>query len=325
MTDTVATPEDSVAEEQLQDNKPGQQLKLARERLNLSSEDVSTKLNLKHSFVLMIEEDNYAALPGVTFVKGYLRAYAKLVGIESEVLIESYNSLGLNEAKPEERYQPVETIKPQRSFSDPLVKYTTLTVAAALVGFSVMWWQSRGDVETVSVVQDSAVTVETAEGETVITPMDLSSADADAQIETDSEAAPTDEQVSGGEGSNLDVNPEDESSEQGSDVSSETEADNANSPVVETESEVAVQPEVPEDQIVITFTEDCWVQVVDARGIKVISNLKHGGERSVVEGLPPFKFMIGNAGGAEVTYKGEVFDLKPHTNSNSIARFTLGE
>ncbi|MDX1399165.1 MAG: helix-turn-helix transcriptional regulator, partial [Oceanospirillum sp.] len=86
MTDTVATQDDTQADVQLPENMPGEQLKKARERMQLDTREVSEQLNLKHSFVQMIEEDNYSALPGATFVRGYLRAYAKLVGIDAEYI-----------------------------------------------------------------------------------------------------------------------------------------------------------------------------------------------------------------------------------------------
>ncbi|MFG1488940.1 RodZ domain-containing protein [Oceanospirillum sp. HFRX-1_2] len=314
MTDTLATQDDMQADVQLPENMPGEQLKKGRERMQLSTREVSEQLNLKHSFVQMIEDDNYSALPGATFVRGYLRAYAKLVGVDAESLVDTYNANFNEEPKPEERYKPVDTIRPQRSFSDPLIKYTTLAVVAALIALSIMWWQSRNGAEPLSLIQSDTVTVETSEGETIIAQMDLSGA----------EENPIAEQVVAVE--------EGESTEVASDDSATENSEAASPDAAET---VAVSEEPTPEEIgqsamgqerfTITFTEECWVEVTDGRDIKVVANLKQAGEESVVEGLPPFKLMIGNAGGATVTYQGEVVDLKPHTNRNNIARFTLGE
>ncbi len=310
MTDTLATQDDIQADVQLPENMPGEQLKKGRERMQLSTREVSEQLNLKHSFVQMIEDDNYSALPGATFVRGYLRAYAKLVGVDGEALVETYNTHFNEEPKPEERYKPVETIKPQRSFSDPLIKYTTLAVVAALIALSIMWWQSRNGAEPLSLVQSDTVTVETSEGETIIAQMDLSGA----------EESPITEQVIAVE----EVEAADET------VTENTESVTEDA-VAETAADAEPTPEeigqaaMGQERFTITFTEECWVEVTDGRDIKVVANLKQPGEESVVEGLPPFKLMIGNAGGAVVTYQGEQVDLTPYTNRNNIARFTLGE
>lgn len=317
MTDTVATQDDTQADVQLPENMPGEQLKKARERMQLDTREVSEQLNLKHSFVQMIEEDNYSALPGATFVRGYLRAYAKLVGIDAEALVDTYNENFNEEPKPEERYKPVETIKPQRSFSDPLIKYTTMAVVAALIALSIIWWQSRNGAEPLSLVQSDTVTVETSEGETIIAQMDLSGAEETALIEEVVELSE-------------DAAADDASAEEGA---TDTAAEESASTEANTDAEVAEEASPEEigqaamglERFTITFTEECWVEVTDGRDIKVVANLKQAGEESLVEGLPPFKLMIGNAGGAVVTYQGENVDLKPYTNRNNIARFTLGE
>ncbi|WP_086480933.1 RodZ domain-containing protein [Oceanospirillum sanctuarii] len=313
MTDTLATQDDIQADVQLPENMPGEQLKKGRERMQLSTREVSEQLNLKHSFVQMIEDDNYSALPGATFVRGYLRAYAKLVGVDAEALVDAYNANFNEEPKPEERYKPVETIKPQRSFSDPLIKYTTLAVVAALIALSIMWWQSRNGAEPLSLVQSDTVTVETSEGETIIAQMDLSGA----------EESPITEQVIAVEEG--DATEAADAVTENTEVTADDAATETTAVAEEPTPEEIGQAVMGQERFTITFTEECWVEVTDGRDIKVVANLKQAGEESVVEGLPPFKLMIGNAGGAVVTYQGEEVDLKPHTNRNNIARFTLGE
>ncbi len=327
MTDTVATHDDTQSDALLPENMPGKQLKKGRERMQLTTREVSEKLNLKHSFVTQIEEDNYSALPGATFIRGYLRAYAKLVGVEAEALIDIYNTNFNEEPRPEERYKPVEVMKPQRSSSDPLIKYTTIAVIAALIALSIVWWQSRNGSEPLSLAQSDTVTVETSGGETIIAQMDLS--DTDEEAMTEEPSVITDD-------SNDVAIPEEES------ATAEAVAEElpliqesvTESDISESQSEVVSAEPTPEEigqavsvqaHLMITYTEECWVEITDGRGIQVVSNLKQAGEESVVEGVPPFKLMIGNATGALVSYQGEEVDLKPHTNRNNIARFTLGE
>lgn len=69
---------------------PGEALRRAREQQQLSLEQVADKLNLLPGKVRALESDDYAALPGATFIKGYIRSYARLLKIPSEDLIASY-------------------------------------------------------------------------------------------------------------------------------------------------------------------------------------------------------------------------------------------
>jgi cytoskeleton protein RodZ len=372
MTETTSPQEELQQDTQVM---PGDLLKEGRERKDISTEEVAKQLNLKHAFVVQMEANDFDQLPGATFIRGYLRAYSKLVGLDAEPVISAFNNISTEEKKPESRYKPKDTIKPQRNFSDPLIKYTTLIVVAALIGLSIMWWQSRSGLDPISLLQSDTVTVETSEGETVVSQMDLTGADSTtpaseaATVDESGDASITEESgtesVEGVETLSDDVS----ASEQGSSVetesavetevsSTETASENASvqantnaaanneTPEVQVVSEntvvEAVEPEVvvpvkpvsrPDPgpvpvglkRFVINYAEECWVEITDARGIRVVNNLKKSGEQSLVTGLPPFKLMIGNAGGAELIYDDQVVDLKPHTNRNNIARMTLGK
>lgn len=72
---------------------PGQRLARARTQRNLSLEDVAKNLNLSVSMVRSLESDNFKSLPGHAFVRGYLRNYAKLVGLAPDDLVKAYESL----------------------------------------------------------------------------------------------------------------------------------------------------------------------------------------------------------------------------------------
>lgn len=77
-------------------------------------------------------------------------------------------------------------------------------------------------------------------------------------------------------------------------------------------------------ELSIKFGEDCWTDVRDAAGNRVLYDLAKAGQTRTVQGQAPFKVFLGRAGNAEVTYKGKPFDIKPFTDRN-IARFSLGD
>ena len=75
-------------------------------------------------------------------------------------------------------------------------------------------------------------------------------------------------------------------------------------------------------QIVMSFTGPCWVDVRDSeRKFKLFGEMPKG-TRKVLGGKPPYKMVIGNAKMVDITVNGEPFDLTPYAKGN-VARFTL--
>lgn len=60
----------------------------ARAARDLTQDDVADQLNLSSRVIAAIESDDYAQLPGATFVRGYIRAYAKLVGVDEKSVLD---------------------------------------------------------------------------------------------------------------------------------------------------------------------------------------------------------------------------------------------
>ncbi len=65
---------------------PGLQLKNAREEKGLKSEDIASRLHLEVSVIMALEADDYALLPEPAYVRGYILAYTKLLGLPESVL-----------------------------------------------------------------------------------------------------------------------------------------------------------------------------------------------------------------------------------------------
>jgi cytoskeleton protein RodZ len=70
---------------------PGETLRVARQLAGLSQEDIANKLKLSPRQIAAIETGDWSALPERTFTRGFMRNYARLVGVEPD-------SLGLDQA-----------------------------------------------------------------------------------------------------------------------------------------------------------------------------------------------------------------------------------
>jgi cytoskeleton protein RodZ len=70
--------------------------------------------------------------------------------------------------------------------------------------------------------------------------------------------------------------------------------------------------------------EDSWVEVRQADGSALHNGLvKAGSSVEVKGGVPPFRLVIGNASGLELTYGGKAQDLAPHIRAHNIAKLQL--
>lgn len=67
---------------------------------------------------------------------------------------------------------------------------------------------------------------------------------------------------------------------------------------------------------------ESWIEVSDAQGQALVSRIVSPGESVGLDGAMPLKVRIGNAAGTEVVFRGQPFELAPHTRDN-IARFEL--
>lgn len=68
----------------------GQRLREAREQRGLSLEDVEASIRIRKAYLVALEEDDYASLPHPTFVRGFLKTYAAVLGLEVQELLELY-------------------------------------------------------------------------------------------------------------------------------------------------------------------------------------------------------------------------------------------
>lgn len=73
---------------------PGGLLKQARERAGLSVEKVAKDLHLDTQAIHAMEVNRFKDLGAPVYAKGYLRKYAKLVGVTEEGVLQGYQQMG---------------------------------------------------------------------------------------------------------------------------------------------------------------------------------------------------------------------------------------
>lgn len=75
-------------------------------------------------------------------------------------------------------------------------------------------------------------------------------------------------------------------------------------------------------RIELDFDQQSWVEIKQANGKILLSQLNPAGSRKSIDGVPPFELVIGNAGSVKLTYDDALVDLRPHFKVD-VARLTL--
>ena len=77
---------------------PGAALQAAREAQQLSVPQVADRLKLSSAAVTALEANDWDRLPAPVFVRGYIRAYARLMALDDEELLDGGRSAARGEA-----------------------------------------------------------------------------------------------------------------------------------------------------------------------------------------------------------------------------------
>ncbi len=314
---------------------PGEMLAQGRQRSGRTKEEVAVQLNLSVDQIQALEENRFGDLPGKTYVQGYLKAYARLVGCEEEEIFRNFN---LQEDTSIRGIKPVMT-GPESGGRHKNKKVWGLLVIVALGVLSFMWWQSRQQADVGSrgadliqrdmgsISQDpdqNEVRTETR----ILDPSTMQSTNASLAPQDIERAQPGDELRARIEAEELSLTREQNAETAGpaaavpqGEISPGTLADDAAAPGREAPS----TPAQTSNGRTVTFEFDAssWVDLRDADGQRLLYEHINQGRQVAVEGKPPFSVFLGNAEGVRIEYDGKPFDFSAYVNG-VYARFSLG-
>jgi cytoskeleton protein RodZ len=324
---------------------PGETLRQARESNGWSLAEVALKLNLTVTSLSNLEAGAFDKLPGHTFARGYIRAYAKLLGMDQTVLVQQFDQSTGTDSHGSNVHSLGRIEEPVR-VSHTILRIVSLLLLVAVIGGGFIWWQDQTSLRTKDLISLSPehVEVEGADGTTQIHPLDEPEDQAVAQNQSEN-ATPL-------------ALPQAETSSEAPAESAATApvvAPTAPTPVAPTHNVAPVvsapaTPVVPvspapvvtapvattapapvttapvagQGQVQLKFTADCWTQVTDGAGKVLLSGLKRKGDSVSVSGKPPFTVRLGFARGAQISYNGQAVDVAPFT-SGETARLKLGQ
>ena len=321
---------------------PGAMLKARREKLGLSQQDIADKLFLKSKQINDLENDVIDEKSSVTFTKGYVRNYAKQLGMNSHEVIEAF-----------ERYHnqtSVPSSEKLQSFSKRVAKQThddrwmmvTYVILLLIIAGVVMWWYQQPNDEAVSdvplteaVKREAANTPITSEGgasnRTQLGGSDLSSDPASSTSTNNdllnSNASSIDEPVIDEESDEF---AQDGSINEGAISAPDTDINESNNLTAlvssnsqsEPNLDIASESDAAPISMVFTFVDDCWVNIKDASGEAIAYGVKQKGRVMEIQGVPPVEVTLGAPDNVRISVNGETVDISSYQNGKT-ARFAL--
>ena len=282
----------------------GARLRNAREQLGLSQQAVAERLCLKVSTVRDIEEDKAPADLASTFLRGYIRSYARLVHIPEEELLP-----GL------EKQAPLRAAKvaPMQSFSlgkrrkkrDGWLMTFTWLVLFVVIGLSGAWWwqDHKAQQEEITTMADQS-SAELNNNQSQSVPLDTSTTTDQAMATTPT--SPVDTTAT---------------NTQTPAVTATTTPDGA--APLPTDQAGVTTPAADPNALVMNFTADCWLEVTDATGKKLFSGMQRKDGNLNLTGQAPYKLKIGAPAAVQIQYQGKPVDLSRFIRTNQVARLTL--
>lgn len=289
-------------------------LRELRGSMDLSVQEVASRLHLEPRVIELLEKDAYDQLPASIYVRGYIRNYSKLVGADADHLIRLYDQTDMEEEPeiiPEVRH-PAQT-----SSSDKPVKVVTYLISLLLVILLVAWWQSNFLIKDLGAPAGKTAAPAATDNNATEAPafdyhFDVVPGSTDpfyrAKPEGESGTAAAPEQVA------PEATPAEDTAETGE----------AAAPPPPREPRVFTSATTGPDTIRMQLSADSWIEVTDANDQRIFYSLGRAGDTLILHGTAPFSILLGFAQGVKMEYNGQPFDLTTRSSSG-VAHFTLGE
>lgn len=289
--DTQETDDESEAEA-----LGGKRLRAARRDNDISIRDIAKELHLDETKVRALEENSFEVLGAPVFAKGHLKKYAELVAVPVDEILSDYYKLNRSTGAP-----PVVGPKRVRQRDFSLGPWVAALLAAIVVAAAAYWWF------TVQPTQSVSADVEPAS----LAPFaDDSGGDAQSSEELPGEIA--------------DVEPEPaiDSEPAAAPGAAETAAETGpqiTDPIIQ-DAGTSLLPQV---QVELSFSGDCWTEASDASGRRLFYDLGAAGRVVTIGGDAPLRIVLGDANNVSIRVEGRDFPIPASARSGRLARLTI--
>jgi cytoskeleton protein RodZ len=276
----------------------GSQLRTARIALKKSIQEIAIELNLHITVIDAIEEMDEAKLPVSAFVIGYIRSYAKIVDLDSDVLIKNY-AAAESELRREVTENDLHTsLKAEKNY-ELNIKVSLAIVLAIAILLVILSWPNI---------------------QAILNASNLSMVEQENNVALEIE--PTTYEVAEETVDDVTMTTE-ETVEEIDDVITTTVDVTEN--IAEVEEITPALEVATSERLVITASDDSWVEIKDNDNKQLFSNILKSGESRVFKSNNGYKLLIGRSASVTIVYLGKPVDFSRFIKRNGVSRFKLSE
>ena len=263
----------------------GDRLANTRKEKELSVNQVAREIKIEPRVIEMIENNDFESIGAPVFVKGYLRQYSKLVGLDPELIIEKYNAINSIEDSPPIVNDSVDQIS--KYVLTPKIIIIAIFVILISLGVLATVFGIFGNNEPVVIKMET----ETESPEPLLPPV--------SELLIDSSEIQMDETLE-----------------------METETESLEPLLPSIADEFFIEENMMNLNII--YSGLCWTEVFDANGERLFFGLGDQDREVNIKGLPPFDVMLGAADNLlEIKLEGREYNVVDSVRRGEVLRFTV--
>ena len=333
--------------------KPGERLKKERQKRKLDLDAAAAQLNLSVSVLRALEADDYKSLPSSTFIKGYIRSYARMLRLSGDDLVRAFEyQTGVHSSMDEQHPVP-EAIKRK-----PKLGWYVVGLVVTLSGLGAYLFSAGDSPNSVAEPADPVITEQIAETTPEVDVQSPAQSMKNNDESTDNspliEQEPVDEveevvtesvppraQIDVPE---VKVPPAPQSSLTTKSSAAPVVAERPGEALLEKDVVVSELPapatesaanqsmamhaneellSLSEGKLTMRFSDDCWVEIRDANERLVHANLHRSGSVYSKTLIEPFDIKLGNGKAVKLSYNGNPVAVALSKRSN-VANLSIG-
>ena len=263
----------------------GEMLANKRSEKELSVNQVAREIKIEPHVIEMIENNDFESIGAPVFVKGYLRQYSELVGLDPDLIIEKYSAINSIEDSPPIVNDSVDQIS--KYVLTP--KIILIAIFVILISFGVLAtvFGIFGNNEAVVIKMET----ETESLESLLPPV--------TAPQTESSETQIDETFE-----------------------METETESLESLLTSASNEFFIEENLM--NLTIIYSGLCWTEIFDANGERLFFGLGDQDREVNIDGVPPFDVMLGAADNLlEIKLEGREYNVVDSIRRGEVLRFKV--
>ena len=263
---------------------PGELLKEARKKTRRRYKRLSSELGIPEKYLEALEENNFSIMAGPTYIKGYLRAYAKKLDLDPETVIAAFDRY----LKDQRRLKKKAVKKEQKKETKQKFSYIYAVIFLLIVLIMLL----------IVFIPEGNINSEKKEDISSYSETEIQNSNNIPLILNTKPA--------------LSIELEQDTSQDISDLNIQEEV--VASEITEEVKEETIKLSIETiNTIEMNFSGDCWIELMDKKGI-IEYRLAKAGTSIFFEGVGPFKLLIGNSKRVELFYNDVKVSLASTTN-----------